>query len=106
MVLVPFGTFAAHLRSLIDGTADLVFAPDPSNAVIFEAEAAPHGLRWIEFDPVADPEGAARWMEFYPCEQWGEVLYGVPSSVGVKTSVGTGPIATSRYTDPELIQSS
>lgn len=103
VVIVPFGTFAAHLRSLIDGTADLVFAPDPSNAVIFEAEAAPHGLHWIEFDPVADPEGAARWMEFYPCEQWGEVKFGVPSSVGVKSSVGIGPIATARDTDPDLI---
>lgn len=102
-VLVPFGSFSALIRSIPDGKADVGFIPGLSHAATYEAEAAPHGLRWIELNPNEDPEGALRFWSVTPDRQFAVITEGVPSVQGTWGCLVVSPMAVRFDADEELV---
>jgi len=100
IVVVPVGAGAP--RAVTDGRADVTFyfptAPD-----VYEAAAAPHGIRWLALNAEEDPEGAQRFLEFQPCASFGVMQQGPPSSVGVWGIAVQCHILTREESDPELV---
>ena len=102
VVWVPAGSLGANTTLLMDGRGDIAFS-FPGNPVMYEAEAAPHGLSWIELDSEKDPEGAKRFHEVRPDLTLGVMTTGVPSAQGVHSISAMAPYTTSADTDPELV---
>ena len=89
---VPFDTWEANLRSIIDGTADLAWAT-PENPVVHEAAAGPHGIRFLNLPVKDDPEGAERFHRFVPFGNMGPAPpVGVEEIWGITTMVGTSSL--------------
>lgn len=98
---VPAHNTEEKVRLVVEGKADVAPAI-PSAPSTWEAEKNPHGLRWIELNPYKDPEGAARFHEKFIIT-FGKMFRGVPSSIGVWSTVGSDHFATRVDTSPELI---
>ena len=67
-----------------------------------EAQAAPHGIRFIELPASKDPEGAARFLEFRPTLSFAKSRLGVKEAIGVEQLVTYTPIICLADKDPEL----
>jgi len=80
--VIPVASYAETIRGVADGRYDLTYASTTSS-VTYEAEANPHGLRWLEFPAEEDPEGALRFKELYPSGGFGTLTLGVASAHGV-----------------------
>lgn len=102
VTVVEFTGIADAHRAVMDGTVDTTLSL-PGIPVAFEVEGSPHGQGWIELDPVADPEGAQRYMGVYPMAAFGPNQLGVESSAGITTLMLYFPISTRADTDPELV---
>ena len=69
-----------------------------------EVEASPHGLTWMELDAENDPEGAERFLQWYPMTGFGICEgTGIPSAEGVHMAKNLVPYITSADTDSELV---
>jgi len=102
IVMVPLGSTRQNCAFLIDGRVDFTVGYHTSPGW-YEAEAAPHGLSWIELDWEKDPEGAQRFLDYYPWTSWGIATGGVPTSEGVPMTKELFPLITRFDTDPELV---
>ena len=71
IVVVPFSSWPANIKAVAEGKADVAYSV-PTAPTAFEAEASPHGIRWLPLSYKADPEGAKRFATLRP-----EMLYGV-----------------------------
>jgi TRAP transporter TAXI family solute receptor len=99
---VNSGSYEGAVRAVMDGRAD-VFWGFPTSPVIFEASSAPHGIRYIDMNGEADPEGAVRFRETSPMYVFGPINTGVPEARGVWGTQGYTLEITSVDSDPELI---
>jgi uncharacterized protein len=75
-------------RAVAEGRADIVWF-FPTSAYVYEAAAAPHGIRFIDLNAEADPEGAARFREsdaMYVFGIMGDTV--VPEARGVWGTIG------------------
>jgi TRAP transporter TAXI family solute receptor len=102
-VQVPFGTFDAMIRSVPNGTADVAFIPGLAHSAVYEAEAAPHGLHWIDLNPNEDPDGAARFVAVKPGTLFAPITEGVPSVQGVWGVLVVSTMGTRADADEELV---
>ncbi|HEY87956.1 MAG TPA: hypothetical protein G4O06_08050, partial [Dehalococcoidia bacterium] len=100
---VPVGSYGAAMRAISDGKADISMAFNTSPATV-EAAAAPHGIRFINLPADEDPEGARRFLEFYPVISFGEATQGPPEAIaGVTTTLANTGIYVRADADPDLI---
>ena len=102
IVWVPAGSLKAAISHIVEGKADISFSSHVSGPLLYEAEAAPHGLAFIDLNPEADPEGAARYWEVSPEGMLAPMTTGVPSSVGIYGMIGLAPYQR-RAGDDELV---
>ena len=99
---VPAGSISGAAQMLIDGAGDLLFAY-PTTPANFEIEASPKGMGWVEMNPVADPEGLARFEAVMPNQSFGIMSTGVESAHGKWGFVALNGYMVRQDTDPELI---
>jgi len=102
ITMVPIGSIGGMTRLLMDGRADFMVGYCASSQG-YEVEASPHGLGWIEMDWENDPEGAARFLSYYPWTGFGIATGVTPSAEGVRVAEGISPYITRFDTDPELV---
>lgn len=96
--LVEFGSMGACVKAVVDGKADITWwIPNAPNT--FEAETNPRGLRWLELDPVKNPEGAKRALVKKPAWQFGVAP---PSVVKSAKGIGLVLIPTIHYVMEDL----
>lgn len=101
VVFVPFGTYGANIKSVAEGKADVAFASAMAPASV-EAEAGPHGIRWLELPP-GDREGYKRALAHRPTMVLGKIKGGVKSAIGVNSFIAPFGAFVRADTDPELI---
>jgi len=82
MVIVPFSSWPANIKAVAEGKADVAYSV-PTAPASFEAEASPHGIRWLPMSYKADPEGAKRFATSRPDMLYGVCQEGVKSAIGV-----------------------
>ena len=78
----------------------------PSSAQVSEAATAPHGIRFLDLNSDADPEGAARFRESAAMYVFGPITPGsgaTPEAIGVWGTVGYKYEVTRAETDEELV---
>jgi hypothetical protein len=68
-----------------------------------QAEASPSGIKWIQMDAAADPEGAKRFLVVMPTFAFGVNESGAKSSIGMKGIATISTWLTRDQTDPEMI---
>lgn len=102
IVWVPFGNYTAMIRAVPEGRVDLAFA-FPTSASVYEAEATPHGIRWLELPYDTDPEGAQRFLDLQPYTQFGVMSQGVQCAHGVKSNSGVTLKYVTEDADPALV---
>lgn len=81
---VPFGSYAASMRAVAQGKADIAYGL-PVSPVILELESSPHGIRWIDMNPnrsEKDKEGAKRFHKYMPTFLFRQNQMGVESAKG------------------------
>ena len=103
IVWVPAANTAAMAKLIMDGKADLVFSSHSASSRWYEAEAAPHGINFIDMNPEEDPEGAARYWAIEPENFLGIMSAGVPSSVGKWGRVNISTYQLTVKQDAELV---
>jgi len=101
--VVEFGSYPAQMRAVPEGQVDVSFVGLPSSSVMQEAQANPHGIRWLSLNSEEDPEGAKRFNEFLPCHFNAPITIGVESAIGVWGWGSAGMLWTAADSDPELI---
>ena len=102
ITFVPVSTTTKNREFLMTGQVDFCLGYHTTPGW-YEAEAGPHGLRWIAMDAKADPAGAQRFLHWYPWTSFGIATAGVPSSEGVPMPVNISPYITREESDPELV---
>ena len=99
---VPANSIKATQSLVMSGGADITFA-FANNPVWYEAEATPHGAKWMDLNSETDREGAKRYVEVRPDYIFGPCAIGVPSAMGKWMMFNQGSYLTQAETDSELI---
>jgi hypothetical protein len=100
---VEANSIQANTSLLKDGKGDIAFGY-PATPFWLEMEAAPSGLAWMTLDTAADPAGAQRFTDKLIMDtQFGPMVAGPKSAIGVKSMTVIAPYVTTASTDPELV---
>jgi len=99
---VETGDTTSAARAVVDGRADLVFAP-PSGPYVYEAVASPNGARYIDMNPAKDPEGAKAFTAIGPLYDLGPAENAPESIRGTWVMSSYRWLFTSPDSDMELI---
>jgi TRAP transporter TAXI family solute receptor len=102
IVWVNAGSYDGCARAVAEGRADIMFG-FPTSPAIYEAAAAPGGIRFLDLNSDKDPEGAARFRANDPAYAFGPILSGVPEARGVWGTSGATLEVTLDKSDPELV---
>lgn len=70
----PVGGFAPGMAAVIEGSADVAFAPSSSKSAI-ELAASPHGIHWLPM-PASETERWTTYRNMWGCWQPGTAYYG------------------------------
>jgi uncharacterized protein len=96
------GSTGAAVRAITDGRADIMFF-FPITPQIFEAAAAPGGIRFLDLNSDLDPEGAARLNGDIPGTQFAPMAVGPEGAIGVWGTITHKLIVTREASDTELV---
>ncbi|MEW6142303.1 MAG: TAXI family TRAP transporter solute-binding subunit [Chloroflexota bacterium] len=99
---VETGDTTSAVRAVVDGRADLAFAP-PSGPYIYEAVAGPKSARYIDMNPEKDTEGAKAFTAIGPLYGLGPAENAPPSIRGTWVMSSYRWLFTSSKADTELI---
>jgi TRAP-type uncharacterized transport system substrate-binding protein len=99
---VDAGSFEGAMRAVAEGRADIAFG-FPTSPTLYEVAAAPHGIRFLDLNGEADPEGARRWQARDPMYSFGPIATGVPEAIDHWGTVGYIFDITDESSDPELV---
>lgn len=99
--IVPFADHTAHTRGMMEGKCDVAQVM-PTSPVGFEAEASPHGLRFLEMNPSKDPEGAKRFWSVNAVQTFGVATVGCKSGLGLGMFSSPFFITTTESMDSQL----
>ena len=102
IIWVNVSSFVGGVRAVSEGRADFTYI-GPFFGDVFEAAAGAHGVRFLDMDPKADPEGAARFSEFRPTLFFGVNEGGVKEAIGVNMMVAPSGFLGKADMDPELV---
>jgi len=103
IIWVPAANFPAAIMFVVEGKVDMSFGGPTSYAFHYEAEASPHGIKWVDLNPNKEPEGAARYYEIDPETPLGPMTTGVPSCRGIWGQVMQAGYQCSALADEELV---
>lgn len=82
VTLVEIGSYGANTNVVVEGRADVTFT-SPISGPSYQAEAGPHGIRWLEIPPRdKNPAAYDRYRKIQP----GYVV--LKTSAGVKSALG------------------
>lgn len=97
------GSTEGAVRAVSEGRADIMWF-FPTSEYIYEAAAAPFGIKFLDLNSKADPEGAARFRLSDPMYTFGIMGLGVvPEARGRWGTVGEKYYITREQTDPNLV---
>ena len=99
--VVPFTSWPAEQKSVMEGQADVSFAV-PTTPIAFEVAAGPHGVRWLPLPYDKDPEGAKRFLKVSPTASFGINRRGVKESLEIPMFVFANYLWARKELDPEL----
>jgi len=102
VVWVNAGSFDGAARAVAEGRGDIMFG-FPTSPAIYEAAAAPHGIRFISLNSELDPAGAARFRLVDPMYAFAPIRSGIPEARGVWGTEGNTIEVTLDKSDPQLI---
>ncbi len=97
------GSTEGAVRAVSEGRADIMWF-FPTSEYVYEAAAAPFGIKFIDLNSKADPEGAARFRlsdPMYTFGVMGDTV--VPEARGRWGTVGEKYYITREQTDPNLV---
>jgi TRAP-type uncharacterized transport system substrate-binding protein len=104
VIFVPAANKTAMINYLLEGKTDMSFAFFTNSPFLYEAEASPYGIKWLDLNAEEDPEGAARFRVASPSfKVLGPMTTGVPSCRGIWGTVSLGAYNCSANADPELV---
>jgi hypothetical protein len=101
-VWVPANTVPAAVNAVMDGKADLTWLK-PLSPIMYEAEASPHGVRWLSCNPSENPEGVQRFLKVFFVTTFEPMPAGPPSAIGAWGFGSMNFYGTSADSDPELV---
>ena len=101
--LVTTGSYPGQVTMIQEGKADVSCLALPAASFVMEAEAGPHGIRWLDLNAEEDPEGAKRFNSILPCHVLSPMRIGVESAIGHWGWGSPAFLFTRADTDPELI---
>lgn len=100
---VVAGSSEGAVRAITEGRADIMWF-FPISSYVYEAGAAPHGIRWIDLNSEADPEGAARFREWDAMYTFGIMGQSVhPTARGHWGTIGEKYMTTSADSDADMV---
>jgi TRAP transporter TAXI family solute receptor len=89
--LAEYGSMDSAINAVPDGQTDMVWWITDAGQT-YEAETNPKGLSWLDLDPIADPEGAARATDL--CPEW---AFGDAPASSVKSAKGKKVVLVPTY---------
>jgi hypothetical protein len=82
--LVEVGSYGANTSVVVEGRAEVTFT-SPISGPSYQAEAGPHGTRWLELPPrEKNPEAYDRYRALQPGYIAQKTTAGVKSAIGVR----------------------
>jgi len=103
IIFIPAASYTAMINYVLEGKVDVSFGSITSSPPLYEAEASPHGIAWLDMNPNKEPEAAARYYEESPEAILGPMTVGVSSCRGIWGTVHLNTYATSANADPEVV---
>jgi TRAP transporter TAXI family solute receptor len=103
VTLVEIGSYGANTNVVVEGRADITFT-SPISGPSYQAEAGPHGIRWLEI-PSRDKNPAAydRYRKIQPGYVLSKTLAGVKSSLGLQMDHAYQTNHVRADEDPEFV---
>jgi TRAP transporter TAXI family solute receptor len=103
VTLVEIGSYGANTNVVVEGRADVTFT-SPISGPSYQAEAGPHGIRWLEI-PSRDKNPAAydRYRKIQPGYVLSKTLAGVKSSLGLQMDHAYQTNHVRADEDPEFV---
>jgi TRAP transporter TAXI family solute receptor len=98
---VPASSYTENCRAVTDGKADVSYA-SPLSAVLFEMEAHPAKIRWLDM-PHKDKAGWNRWLKIRPILIPTKVEIGAPSANGLEGLTSNFLYWVRADTDQEMV---
>lgn len=102
IIWVDAGDFEGAMRAIAEGRADIAFG-FPTSPMLLEVASAPHGIRFLDLNSEADPEGARRWQANDPLYTFAPMASGIEEAQGVWGTVGYLFDITDVSSDPDLV---
>ena len=102
IVWADAGDFGGAMRAIAEGRADIAFG-FPTSPQLLEVASSPHGIRFLELNAEADPEGARRWQARDPLYSFAPMASGIPEAIGRWGAVGYVFDITDESADSELV---
>lgn len=101
--LVEVGSYGANTSVIAEGRADVAFT-SPISGPSYQAEAGPHGIRWLDI-PSRDknPEAYDRYRAIHPGYVLQKTAAGVKSSIGVQMDHAFQANNALASEDPEFV---
>jgi hypothetical protein len=103
VTLVEIGSYGANTNVVVEGRADVTFT-SPISGPSYQAEAGPHGIRWLEI-PSRDKNPAAydRYRKIQPGYVLAKTTAGVKSALGLQMDHAYQTNHALASEDPELV---
>jgi TRAP-type uncharacterized transport system substrate-binding protein len=98
---VPLGSMGAHVKSVVEGAAD-VAAMGMSSSLAYEVAAGPAGLHVLEM-PAKEKEAWLRYGPWFPIARPAVLDYGVKAAVGAESFKLDGGFFARADTDEEFV---
>jgi len=102
MKVIPFGDWPSASTTLIEGKVDVAYV-SAASPYMLEIASGPHGVRFLEMNPMKDPEGAKRFLNLKPTQGFAPCSIGIKEAIGVMMLAVPTPMYTIPETDAELV---
>jgi uncharacterized protein len=102
IVWVDAGDFEGAMRAIAEGRADIAFG-FPTSPMLLEVASAPHGIRFVDLNAAADPDGARRWQANDPLYSFAPMASGIKEAQDVWGTVGYILDIADASADPDLV---
>lgn len=101
VTIVPFGSYPANVRSIVEGKADVSLI-SPMSGVTREICSTPIGVKWLDL-PLSDTEGWKRFLPYRPTAIPAEITWGYKTAVGHHGYTSNFIYWAKPGMDPELV---
>jgi TRAP-type uncharacterized transport system substrate-binding protein len=102
IIWADMGTTDASVRAVTDGRADIMFF-FPISPMMYEAAAAPKGIRYVDLNPEKDSEGVKRFHTVIPGITFAPITVGPDGAKGHWGTVTHQLMVTRESSDNEMV---